>query len=125
MVTAGWIRIDAHADRITAQADDRQLGQTEGFGLGNIRSAVQVQQVAGSAVRLVARLESFFMRPLHPCVHVVEMQLRQRAPVVALDARQRVVVERMLAAECRRVRLDVVAVHLLEHLRQRGVQLAL
>ena len=91
------IRVDAHADRIAAQAHDRQLGQTEGFGLGNIRGAVQVEQVAGRAVRLVARLESFFMRPGHPRVHVVEMQFRERAPVVALDAAQRVVVERLLA----------------------------
>ena len=70
--------------------DHRLVHLPEHLGLRDVGGGIEVDEVAGRAVRLVARQAAALVRPRRPVPHVVEVQLAERCAVVAPHARDRV-----------------------------------
>jgi hypothetical protein len=112
----GKILVPADIEGFAAESGDREGRGAENLRFGNVGVGVEVEQVAGRAVRLVAHEEPVGVGPLDPGVQVIEVQLGERIAVVALDAGERVAVHRLRVHELGRELLEVVAVHLPEDL---------
>ena len=107
---------------VAAEAGDGEGRGAEDFGFGDVGVGVEVEEVAGGAVGLVADEVSAVVRPLHPGAEVVEVELGEGFAVVALDAAEGVGGEggeggvAGFGEEGGGVGLEVVAVHRAEFL---------
>ena len=111
---------------VATEAGDRKGRGTKNLGFGDVGVGVEIEEITGSAVALVAHDVAVIMRPFYPRAQVVEVELGEGLAVVALDAAEGFAPEAFLiefrdvgrrAREQRgRVVLDIVAVHLAENL---------
>ena len=108
----------AHVPLLAAVARNRKRTGPEDLGLGHVGQGVEVDEVRGRAVGLLAGLAAHRMTPVHPDPQVVRVELRERRPVVGLHAGHRVGIP--LALERPPLGIEVVAMHFAKRLGHLG-----
>ena len=115
---------------VAAEAGDRKGRGTKNLGFGDVGVGVEIEEITGSAVALIAHDVAVIMRPFYPRAQVVEVELGEGLAVVALDAAEGFAPEAFLIEfrdvgrrareQGSRVVLNIVAVHLAENLGEPG-----
>ena len=78
---------------VAAEAGNGERGGAEDLGFRDVGVGVEIEEIAGGAVGLVADDVAAIVRPLYPGAEVVEVELGKGFTVVALDAAKGVAVD--------------------------------
>ncbi len=112
----------ANVARVAAEAGHRESVRAEHFRFGHVGGRIQVQKVGRCAVGLVPRNAAVFVRPGHPGLDELQVQLAERPVAIVCDSAHDLRVA--FAGQFRRMIVQVIAPPRLELLQEVGTPIA-